>query len=180
LILVTTRKGGNTPHGVCGGAPPAEMTAKSHGGIMGNTMKTRPRIVLDTNVLVAGLRSRNGASFQLLSRLDKDAYELFLTVPLVMEYEDVLLRKGTVPLARQDVDAFLDMVCHVGTPQEIHFLWRPQLRDPKDELVLEAAVNAAADYLVTHNVNDFAPARRFHVRIATPRQMLHLLKGELS
>ncbi len=143
-------------------------------------MKERLRIVLDTNVLVAGLRSRNGASFKLLSHLDKGAYELFLTVPLVMEYEDVLLRKGMVPLPRQEVDAFLDMICHVATAQEIHFLWRPQLRDPKDELVLEAAVNAAADYLVTHNVNDFAPAQRFHVRIATPGQLLALLKGESS
>ncbi len=124
---------------------PSKSSKKSSANVVKSTSRVRKipddgiirMFVLDTNVLVAGLRSRNGASFKLLSQLDKGAYELFLTVPLVMEYEDVLLREGMVPLARQDVDAFLDMVCHVATAQEIHFLWRPQLRDPKDELVLE-------------------------------------------
>ena len=97
-----------------------------------------------------------------------------------MEYEDVLHREGMVPLSKADVVVFLDMVCNVATAQDVHFLWRPQLRDPKDEMVLEAAVNAAAHYLVTHNTQDFASAKRFNLRIASPQQLLALLKGGSS
>ena len=121
-------------------------------------MKACPQIVLDTNVLVAGLRSRNGASFELLRRLPTGQYRLHLTVPLAMEYEDVLHRSGLLPLPVDAIDAVLDMVCAVAVQQPVHFLWRPQLRDPRDELVLEAVVNASADYLVTHNLRDYQAA----------------------
>ena len=140
-------------------------------------MKACPQIVLDTNVLVAGLRSRNGASFELLRRLPTGQYRLHLTVPLAMEYEDVLHRSGLLPLPVDAIDAVLDMVCAVAVQQPVHFLWRPQLRDPRDELVLEAAVNASADYLVTHNLRDFAAAGRFAVQVVTPGQFLKLLDG---
>jgi putative PIN family toxin of toxin-antitoxin system len=136
------------------------------------------KIVLDTNVLVAGLRSRKGASFQLLSRLTSSQFELQLTVPLAMEYEDVLHRPGLLPLPVDAIDAVLDMVCAVAFKQDVHFLWRPQLRDPNDELVLEAAVNASADFLVTHNLRDFAACSRFSVQIVTPGQFLKRLDGE--
>ena len=136
------------------------------------------KIVLDTNVLVAGLCSRNGASFQLLSRLTSRQFELHLTVPLAMEYEDVLHRPGLLPLPVAAIDAVLDIVCAVACKQEVHFLWRPQLRDPSDELVLEAAVNAAADFLVTHNQRDFAASRQFAVQVVTPGQFLQRLDGE--
>lgn len=145
---------------------------------MGDTMKKPPKIVLDTNVLVAGLRSRQGASFQLLSRLRSGQFELHLTVPLVMEYEDVLHRPGLLSLPVAAIDAVLDMVCAVASKQEVHFLWRPQLRDPKDELVLEAAVNASADFLITHNLRDFAASRKFAVQLVTPGQFLKRLNGE--
>lgn len=141
-------------------------------------MKSQPQIVLDTNVLVSGLRSRNGASFQLLSRLTSRQFGLHLTVPLAMEYEDVLHRPGLLPLPVAAIDAVLDMVCAVAIPQEVHFLWRPQLRDPSDELVLEAAVNASADFLVTHNLRDFAACSRFAVQVVTPGQLLKRLDGE--
>ena len=136
-----------------------------------------PQIVLDTNVLVAGLRSRNGASFELLRRLTTGHYGLHLTVPLAMEYEDVLHRPGLLSLPADAIDAVLDMVCAVAVQQPVHFLWRPQLRDPSDELVLEAAVNASADYLVTHNLRDFATAGGFAVQVVTPGQFLKLLDG---
>ena len=98
-------------------------------GTLGDTMKKPPKIVLDTNVLVAGLRSRQGASFQLLSRLRFGQFELHLTVPLAMEYEDVLHHPGLLSLPVAAIDAVLDMVCAVASKQEVHFLWRPQLRD---------------------------------------------------
>lgn len=140
-------------------------------------MKRPPQIVLDTNVLVSGLRSRNGASFELLRRLTTGHYGLHLTVPLAMEYEDVLHRPGLLSLPADAIDAVLDMVCAVAVQQPVHFLWRPQLRDPSDELVLEAAVNASADYLVTHNLRDFATAGGFAVQVVTPGQFLKLLDG---
>ncbi len=140
-------------------------------------MKWPPQIVLDTDVLVAGLLSRNGASFELLRRLTTGHYRLHLTVPLAMEYEDVLHRPGLLSLPADAIDAVLDMVCAVAVQQPVHFLWRPQLRDPSDELVLEAAVNASADYLVTHNLRDFAAAGGFAVQVVTPGQFLKLLDG---
>lgn len=86
-------------------------------------MKRLPQIVLDTNVLVAGLRSRNGASFQLLSRLTFSQFGLHLTVPLAMEYEDVLHRPGLLSLPVAAIDAVLDMVCAVAHQQDVHFLF---------------------------------------------------------
>lgn len=148
-------------------------------GIICDTMNPY-RCVLDTNVIVAGLRSRRGASFQLLTLLERRAYELAVSVPLVMEYEDVLMRPGMVPLARADVETVLDMICHLAIAQPIHYLWRPQLRDPKDELVFEAAVNAQAAFLVTHNIADFAAASQFNVRVVTPRDALSIFQGALQ
>lgn len=140
----------------------------------------RPRIVLDTNVLVAALRSRQGASFALLSRLPSRQFQTAISVPLMMEYADVLARPGLLPLSASAVDAVLDMICRESLHQPIHFLWRPQLRDPRDELVLEVAVNAQAHHLVTHNLKDFATSRFAGLAIVTPRQFLTLMDGEHS
>ena len=137
-----------------------------------------PKVVLDTNVLVAGLRSRRGESFQLLQGLTSKQFDLYLTVPLAMEYEDVLHRPGLLPLPVASIDAVLDMVCAVAFKQDVHFLWRPQLRDPSDELVLEAAVNASADFLITHNLRDFVASARFALQVVTPGRFLKLLEGE--
>lgn len=132
-----------------------------------------PAIVLDTNVLIAALRSRQGASFQVLTRVGRGAFELNLSVPLVFEYEDVAKRQArALGLTHADVDDVLDYLCAQGQPRRIYFLWRPVLRDPKDDMVLELAVEAACDYIVTHNVRDFAGADRFGVQAVAPRDFL--------
>jgi predicted nucleic acid-binding protein len=119
-------------------------------------MAPAPRVVLDTNVLVAGLRSRQGASFRLLAEVGRGKFEIALSVPLVLEYEDALLRHASVTgLSRRDVDVVLDYVCSVAHLQTIFFLWRPLLPDPKDDLVLELAVAAGCRTVVTFNVRDF-------------------------
>lgn len=146
-------------------------------GIIGDTVKKSPTIVLDTNVLVSALRSRRGASFQLLRMLLDSRFVVVLSVPLLMEYESVLLREGMVPLNAAQVNDVLDMICATAQFQDIHFLWRPQLRDPKDEMVLETAVNADADYLVTHNIRDFALAQKFRVEVVTARTFLNHIEG---
>ena len=148
-------------------------------GIIRATMNHPPRIVVDTNVLVAALRSRQGASFRLLSQLRIRRFEVCVTVPLVMEYADVLGRPGLVPLSAGQVDSVLDMLCREARQQAVHYLWRPQLRDPKDEMVLEAAVNARADFLVTHNGRDFASARFRGLAVVTPAAFLAHLEKEL-
>jgi len=130
------------------------------------------RVVLDTNVLVAGLKSRNGASFQILEMLGPDApFEPSLSVPLVLEYEMALRR--TLGAEDGRIEPVLDYVCHVADLREIFFLWRPFLRDAGDEMVLEVAVGAQAEEIVTHNVRDFEGVEeRFGIKIVTPAEFL--------
>lgn len=134
-------------------------------------------VVLDTNVLVAGFRSRQGAPFRLLSLLRSGAFEIAVSVPLVLEYEAVL-REHAVELflSASDGGAVVDYFCSVGRRQSIHFLWRPALRDPADEFVLELAMAAECDAVVTHNVRDFAGALTFGVSIITPAAFVRLLE----
>ena len=137
-----------------------------------------PSIVLDTNVLIAGLRSRNGASFQLLSLVGESAFELNVSVPLVLEYEEVAKRESrALGLTHAEIDDVLDYLCAVATHREIYFLWRPVLRDAADDMVLEVAVEAGCDIVVTHNVRDFAGAERFGVRALTPGEFLKRIGG---
>jgi putative PIN family toxin of toxin-antitoxin system len=132
------------------------------------------RVVLDTNVLFAGLWSRVGASYQVLALVRQGRLEPALSVALVLEYEMVLKRSAAeLGLQARDIDAVVDYLCMVGHRQAIHFLWRPTLRDPRDELVLELAVAAQCEYLITHNLRDFAGAERFGVTALTPGDYLY-------
>ena len=146
-------------------------------GIAYDTVVRKRRVVLDTNVVVAALRSRQGASFKLLSLLAEDRFEIAVSVPLVLEYEDVLTRHIQAGLyEQQDIDDFLDSLCQTAHRQNIFFLWRPCLPDPKDDMVLELAVAAGCDAIVTHNHRDFAGAERLGVRIDAPRDFLRILE----
>lgn len=139
-----------------------------------------PQIVLDTNVLVAALRSRRGAAHLLLSRVDSGKFEINLSVPLFLEYEAVCKRLvGEVPLSEQDIDDILNYLCRVAHHRQIFYLWRPSLRDPSDEMVLELAVTAGCEAIVTYNSADFQGIERFGLRTCTPREFLHRI-GELS
>lgn len=134
------------------------------------------RVVLDTNVIVSALRSRRGASFALLEHLEHGDFEAAVSVPLVLEYEDVLLRKSiAVPFTAEDVRDFLDGLCTVAHRQPIFFLWRPLLPDPKGDMVAELAVAAECEAIVTHNTRDFAGLHVFNVKVVTPAQLLHQL-----
>ena len=134
------------------------------------------QVVLDSSVLVAGLRSRLGASYQILERLGTGAFEVNLSVPLVLEYEEVLKREcRALGLSARDVGDVLDYLCSIGRHREIFFLWRPVLRDPFDDHLLELAVEAGCEFIVTHNVRDFARSEEFGVRAITPGAFLHQL-----
>jgi putative PIN family toxin of toxin-antitoxin system len=129
--------------------------------------------VLDTNVLVSGLRSRRGAAFRLLSLVGTGAFEHCLSVGLLFEYESTLKRPGMVAkLSPRQLDAILDYLCSSAHRQEIHYLWRPALRDPSDDLVLEVAVAGECQSIVTYNVRDFVGSERFGIRVRTPVEFL--------
>jgi putative PIN family toxin of toxin-antitoxin system len=136
------------------------------------------RVVLDSSVLVAGFRSRRGASFQVLTSLRAGNFEIAVSVPLVLEYEAVLRRHaGELGLDAREAVGLVDYLCSVGHHQDIHFLWRPTLRDPSDEFVLELAVAAKCTAIVTHNVRDFEGADTFGVDIQTPAKFISTIGG---
>jgi len=134
------------------------------------------RCVLDTDVFIAAVRSPTGASRYWLTAALRQRYTLLLSPPLFLEYEDVLKRAETlaaVGLAVADADTLLDALAAVVEPIEVNFLWRPQLRDPGDEMVLEAAVNGQADWLLTFNQRHLGDAaRRFGIHCDRPGNAL--------
>jgi putative PIN family toxin of toxin-antitoxin system len=138
------------------------------------------RIVLDTSVVVAGLRTRLGAGNAVLRLVAERRLVLLATPPLFLEYEDVLKRpehRLAHGLSPEAIDGFLAELAALVEPVEVHFQWRPQSRDPNDEMVLEAAINGQADALVTYNVADFAAAaERFRIAVLRPAELLKKVK----
>jgi putative PIN family toxin of toxin-antitoxin system len=133
-----------------------------------------PQVVLDTNVWIAALRSRRGASFKVLSLVGQGLFQINLSVPLVFEYEETAKRlAGEVPLTAHDIDAVLDYLCRVGNRWQIYYLWRPFLPDPKDDMVLELAVAAGCEAIVTFNQSDFRGVEQFGVQVVRPQELLH-------
>ena len=133
-------------------------------------------IVLDTNVLVSALRSNRGASYKLLRMVDDERIVLNLSTPLVKEYEDVLNR-STHNLDSQDVSDIIDYLVSIAQGHKIYYLWRPILKDIKDDMVLELAVKAKS-MIVTYNKDDFKGVEKFDIAILDPKDFLTLL-GEL-
>lgn len=133
------------------------------------------RAVIDTNVVVAAFRSKRGAAHVVLNRVAEGAFTPIATPPLFLEYEDVLKRpeqRLASGLTLAEIDQALRDLSSLIEPVEVWFLWRPQLRDPDDEMVLEAAINGRADRLVTFNARDFEAAGRFGIDIVTPQRFL--------
>ena len=135
--------------------------------------------MIDTNVFVAALRSQYGASYRLFMLLESDRFQISLSVPLAAEYEQAakqLLGKGA--LTGRDIDDILDYVCSVAERRKIHYLWRPFLKDPKDDMILELAVSAGCEIIVSYNKDDFAGVEQFGIRVLTAREFLREI-GEL-
>ena len=136
-------------------------------------------VVLDSSVLVAGFRSRRGASFRVLELLRSDRFQIAMSVALALEYEAVLVRHAhELDLSRAEATGLVDFLCGMGSHHDVHFLWRPTLRDPRDEFILELAVASAAQAIVTHNVRDFRGADAFGIRVVTPAVFLRLIEEE--
>lgn len=138
-------------------------------------------VVLDSNVIISALKSATGVSFRIIRLVRDGVVRSAVTAPLVFEYEDVASRPGMLPhLSPSEITAFLDWFVSVSSQHKVHFLWRPLLRDSKDDMVLEAAAAASADFLVTYNISDFYGASSLGVRVVTPPQLLALIPSALS
>jgi putative PIN family toxin of toxin-antitoxin system len=139
------------------------------------------RVVLDTSVVVAALRTRSGAGNAVLRLVANRRLIPLATPPLFLEYEDVLKRpeqRLVHGLAIAAIDEFLAELAALIEPVEVHFQWRPQLRDPNDEMVMEAAINGRADALVTYNIADFALAgERFSMPVIHPAVLLRKVRA---
>lgn len=146
-----------------------------------NTGNTTLRVVLDTSVLVAASRSRNGASFQLVSMLPTSRFEIALTVALYTEWQAVMTRAEHLPkgLTADDALGFLQYLASIAHLQDVHFLWRPFLRDPDDDMVVECAVASGSQFIVTHNVKDFQRADSLQLKVVTPSAFLQILRSTL-
>ncbi len=130
-------------------------------------------IVLDTNILISALRSGKGASFKLLTLIDKGSFKQNISVPLFLEYEAVALRESlSLPLSKADILDVLNYIAQVSNKREIFFLWRPFLKDVKDDLVLEVAVESQSKVIVTYNKKDFSEVHKFGIEILTPKEFL--------
>lgn len=134
------------------------------------------RAVLDTSVLLAGLRSGLGASARLLGLIADGIVTPLISTPLFLEYEDVLKRPEqlqAMAMTEDAMDGFLSAFASASEAVEVHYKWRPQLRDPGDEMVLEAAINGRATALVTHNLRDLGDAgKAFGIPVIRPGEAL--------
>lgn len=138
------------------------------------------RFVLDTDVVVAALRSPAGTSAAIVRAAREKKATLLLNVALAVEYETVCRRpehRMAAGLSLRRVEIFLNAVIAMAEPVHTHFLWRPQLRDPNDEMVLEAAVNGRADAVGTFNVRDYGTVpSQFGVNVLLPREAIARIK----
>jgi len=133
------------------------------------------KIVIDTNVFVAGLRSNQGASHLILQKIGSAEIKGLISVPSLLEYEDVLKRPDNLlafGMKSEDIDVILDMICHRFQHVVTHFLWRPCLKDPGDDMLLELAVGGGAGAIVTHNIKHFREISNlfYNLKILTPKE----------
>ncbi len=142
------------------------------------------KIVLDTNIIVSALLSRNGSSNKILVWLFENEEKIsVVSNTLISEYSDVLLREKNIKqytnLSKKDIESFLDDICLISHHQNINFLWRPFLKDIKDDMVLEVAFNSNADFIVTNDIKDFRGIEEnFNIRVVTSKKFLAILRKE--
>ena len=141
------------------------------------------KIVIDTNVVLPSLMSKNGISNKFMIWIFNHKNKInVVSNTLVTEYEDVLLReknrKYYTQFSTSDIKSFIDDICLISHHQKINFLWRPFLKDIKDDMVLETAFNASCDYIITYNIKDFVGVKeKFGIQIIAPKEFLKIIGG---
>jgi putative PIN family toxin of toxin-antitoxin system len=138
-------------------------------------------VVIDTNILVSALRSGAGPCHALIQAIPSSKFTPAISIPLYVEYLDVLNRPGLIPpqFTAQDKLIICDQIAAHGSKHDIHYLWRNILPDPKDDMILELAVAAQARYIVTRNLKDFGPAKSFGIAAIPPAAFIQLIGGQL-
>ncbi len=140
-------------------------------------MRKKYKIVVDTNVFISSLKSKLGASYKLLFDTQRNKFELNISPALLFEYECVAKRSSSnITLTNSEIDSILDMMCQWSHKCQIYFLWRPFLRDPKDDFVLELAIESESDFIITYNVRDFKGVEKFGLKVITPKEFLKIIK----
>lgn len=130
-------------------------------------------------MLVAAVRSARGASYKLLQLLHAGDFDIAISNSLYFEYVDVLLRPEIKPIAMSDTEmiAAIDEIVRSGVYQEVYFRWRPWLSDPDDDMILELAIAAKCDFIVTFNLKDFRRSEAFGIEVLSPTDFLEFLRG---
>lgn len=137
-------------------------------------------VVIDTNVIISSLQSNLGASHLLMSLLGQNKFNFYISVPVVLEYEELCLQKMELfGLSEDEIQKVIDYYCAVGISSKIFFLWRPFLRDFHDDMMLELAFASGCDSIITYNLKDFKNVEKvFGIKIVTPKQFLYEI-GEI-
>jgi len=131
------------------------------------------KVVIDTNVILSALLSKKGASYKLLMLTGSDKFQIVLSVPLVLEYEEVVVRNvEKTELSIDEIGDIIDYLCSISEHKEIYYLWRPFLKDPDDDMLLELAVSAGCNIIVTYNKNDFKGVDKFGIQVMTAKEFI--------
>ena len=138
----------------------------------------KPDIVIDTCVFVSALRSKRGASHKLLMSVGKGMFDISISVPLIVEYEAAAKRLiGERELTAGDIEDITDYLCAVANCRKVFYLWRPLLKDPTDDMVLELAVASGSRFIITFNKKDFSGSEKFGIKVLTPGEFLKKTGG---
>ena len=139
------------------------------------------RVVFDTCVWVAAIRSRRGASFALLSEIPFQRFRFGTSVALFLEYQAQLtraLQEGSTKLSRHQIESILSALAYHTEEVSIYYRLRPNLKDANDDMVFECAANFDAEAIITHNVKDFEnPELKYSIDVSTPGEFLHQIRG---
>jgi putative PIN family toxin of toxin-antitoxin system len=137
------------------------------------------RVVIDTNIILSGLTSKNGKSHLLLELLPYNKFEIAISVPLILEYETVLKKKlDRAIFSDEDISNFLNYICKIGVSTQIYYLWRPLLPDTYDDHILEVAVASESSHIITFNTKDFTESSKFGIKAIKPGGFISMVGGD--
>jgi len=141
-------------------------------------MKTK--IIIDSNVILSGLKSKNVYSYKLLQLIPENKFDTAISVPLILEYESILTKyQKVLGLTKIDIDNFINYICSVSEHTKIYYLWRPFLKDPYDDHLLEVAVASESKYIITFNIKDFIKIEQFGIKALKPKDFIRIIGGKI-